>query len=210
MAAIIKTYTDQLQAVLGKVVGQAGVDLRVGDHHSPILESNLADFAADTFRAGTGADVVAIPLSVFRGDIPAGEVKMDDLYRAYPLDEGMSKVDMTGEALLRALESCLTDAGDGFRIAVSGLRFSFDPARPVGQRITSVTLADGQPLDKTRTYSVVERNFMLDAPGKFDAFKKCTNRSAITVASQDMLARRFEQESPITQQVDGRVARASC
>ena len=205
VAATIKTHTDQLQSVLEKVVGRVDTDLTHVDHHGTLKESNLADFVADSICLQTGADVCLIPASVLRGDLRKGEVTMEALYGVLPFDSGdMSRVDMTGQALQDAMESCIDDRG--VRMTPSGLRLTYDPARPKGERIVSLVCADGKPLDRVKTYSVVQCNFVLDNPGKFDKFKQCSNRSAIVESGQDMLAKRFESSSPISQQLDGRIA----
>ena len=48
---------------------------------------------------------------------------------------------------------------------LGGVHVMYDPARPAGSRITSITLADGQPFDEAATYTVVINDFMLTGGG---------------------------------------------
>ena len=41
------------------------------------------------------------------------------------------------------------------------MQLTFEPTRPAGSRITSITMADGRPFDDAATYSVVINDFML-------------------------------------------------
>ena len=55
---------------------------------------------------------------------------------------------------------------------VSGIRWSFDPSRPPLQRVVTLTLADGAPLNDTHLYRVACNNFMAtggDDAGGLDA-----------------------------------------
>jgi 2',3'-cyclic-nucleotide 2'-phosphodiesterase (5'-nucleotidase family) len=55
----------------------------------------------------------------------------------------------------------LGQPGAGHFPQVAGIRFSFDPSRPVGQRIVSVTTADGLPILADDTvYTVAALDFI--------------------------------------------------
>jgi len=201
--AIIKGYSDQLQGFLGREVGSAGVQLTSQDYHSSQKESNLADFVTDTVRDSTGSDFCLFPPSSFRGTIDRGKVKVEDIYRIYPGDDGLSVTTMTGENLLKAIESGLDDKA--LRVAPSGLRLTYDLRRPKGQRIVSIATMKGKQILPQATYTVAVRNFMLDNPGKFDEYKNYTERQAVYRSCQDMLIERFQQGKSINQAIDGRI-----
>ena len=57
-------------------------------------------------------------------------------------------------------------------LQVSGLEFSYNSTNPAGQRITSVTLPDGTPLDRSATYTVAANSFIATGGDGFTVFKE--------------------------------------
>jgi 5'-nucleotidase len=62
---------------------------------------------------------------------------------------------------------------------VSGLEFSYNSANPAGQRITSVTLPDGTPLDRSATYTVAANSFIATGGDGFTVFKETQNPNTL-------------------------------
>ena len=54
----------------------------------------------------------------------------------------------------------------------SGFKFSFDPEKPVGERILaeSMVMDDGTPMDLDKTYSVSTKAFLVAGKDGFDDF----------------------------------------
>ena len=57
---------------------------------------------------------------------------------------------------------------------MSGLKFSYNSTNPVGQKITSVTFPNGEPISKTATYTVAANSF-ISTGDRFTVFKEGTN-----------------------------------
>jgi 5'-nucleotidase / UDP-sugar diphosphatase len=68
---------------------------------------------------------------------------------------------VNGEQLQSALENGVSEFEQhtGRFPVVSGLQMTFDPRRPVGDRVVSVTI-NGKPLSLDRTYSLAVNEFM--------------------------------------------------
>ncbi len=62
---------------------------------------------------------------------------------------------------------------------MSGLEFSYNSANPAGQRITSVTLPDGTPLDRSATYTVAANSFIATGGDGFTVFKETQNPNTL-------------------------------
>jgi 5'-nucleotidase len=62
--------------------------------------------------------------------------------------------------------------GSVVRGQVAGIRFSFDPSLPAGQRVVpgSVEVA-GAPLDPERSYRVATKGYMADGKDGYDVLK---------------------------------------
>ncbi|MBI1894689.1 MAG: 5'-nucleotidase C-terminal domain-containing protein, partial [Candidatus Rokubacteria bacterium] len=85
-----------------------------------------------------------------------------DVYTILPFVNVVVVVELSGATLLSMLEHSVGQApqeSGGF-LQVSGLRFTYDPARPRGSRITRV-VAGGATLDLTRTYTVALSDYLL-------------------------------------------------
>jgi 5''-nucleotidase/2'',3''-cyclic phosphodiesterase and related esterases len=77
-----------------------------------------------------------------------------------PFDNTLAGIELTGAQLLAALEHGVSNwPADGRLPQVSGLTFTFNPNKPVGQRIVSVTV-NGEPLDPNKVYRVATNDFM--------------------------------------------------
>jgi 2',3'-cyclic-nucleotide 2'-phosphodiesterase (5'-nucleotidase family) len=63
------------------------------------------------------------------------------------------RIEVTGEALLAALERALTP--DAPAAYVSGLSVRYDPDRPAGRRVRGARLADGRQVDRRARYALV-------------------------------------------------------
>ena len=69
---------------------------------------------------------------------------------------------LTGEQIKNTLNSDF--------ISVSGLRVKFDLTQPRGRRMVSVTLANGQPMDDERLYTVTTNDFVVAGGDGFTEF----------------------------------------
>ena len=58
---------------------------------------------------------------------------------------------------------------------MSGLKFSYTTTNPLGQKITSVTLPNGTPIDRSATYTVVANSFIATGGDGFTVFKEGTS-----------------------------------
>jgi 5'-nucleotidase len=126
-------------------------------------ESNLGDFVADAVRwtttqhdPGGPVEVVFEANGVIRDGIQmgqTGEIRVGDLVRVLPLGIGpdeligypMLSFYLTASELLQAAEVIVGIApivADSFWLQVSGLRFEYDPAAGMLEKVTSVWLGD--------------------------------------------------------------------
>lgn len=131
-------------------------------------EKRLANWIADAMRAATGADLALYNAAYYRGlPIPRGTVDIVDLIQcSRPFDEPLVTVEFTGREVLAILDDNIPDPkrdiragvdrpGAGQLVQVSGLRYTFNPSLPSGQRIVQCTL------DPSRTYRVVMESHAL-------------------------------------------------
>jgi 5'-nucleotidase len=146
-------------------------------------ETPMGTFAAETLLRVYGTQLAFVNGGGIRDTLPAGryvpgdttlrrptpgssgpyDVTLGDLYAVFPFGNNAATTRISGRALWAALENGVSGyPSDGRFPQIAGFRFTFDPSQPVGDRIVSVTLADGTPLpaDAT-TYSVTTLDFMV-------------------------------------------------
>lgn len=164
MAALVKRYTDQLSKELEVVIGETAVPLDARNSAVRAQESALGNYIADVMRAATQSELAITNGGGIRTNalFPAGRIARKDVFSWLPFGNVVVKVAVTGAAVRAALENGVSqvEAGGGRFPQVSGLRFTFNPTRPAGSRVTEVQVGS-QPISDTATYSVATNDFML-------------------------------------------------
>ncbi len=182
----------QLDIRIGKV---AGVFPRGGE--PPVERSGetpMGTFAAEVVRRTYGTQLAFLNGGGIRDTLPASkyapgdatlirptpgstgpyDVTQGDLVSVFPFGNNVATTRISGADLWRALENGVSGyPSDGRFPQIAGFRFAFDPSRPVGERIVSVTSADGSPIpaDAT-TYTVATVDFMVyGGDGYVDVFR---------------------------------------
>lgn len=143
VARVTAAWADSLRRRLGpeRQVGSTSVPIDARDAHSRRRESVLGNLVTDAARAGTGSDVALIN---------AGAMRLDDVIRPGPVstyqlesiflfadDTRMVTFPLSGTRLREVLEHGVSEAalGKGGFLQVSGVSFTYDPARPSGSRL---------------------------------------------------------------------------
>jgi 5'-nucleotidase len=126
----------------------------------------LGNLIADAQLGATrdkGAQIAFMnPFGIRAPLVPAadGTLTFGDIYLCQPFGNNVVTESMTGAEIKAVLEEGLDDTGPKQALAPSvGFAFRYDPARPAGDRIVTITL-DGQPLDMAKTYRVTVNGFL--------------------------------------------------
>jgi len=83
----------------------------------------------------------------------------------------------------------------------------FDPAKPAGSRVVSVTMADGTPLSDTRTYNVIVNDFIATGGEGYNAGGRATASKPLNIVDLDTLIDYLKSlPSPITAPTEVRIA----
>jgi 5'-nucleotidase/UDP-sugar diphosphatase len=147
-----------------------------------------------------------------RANIDAGQVTIGEVMEVLPFGNTIATMELTGTHILLALENGVSQyASDAGRFAqVAGLRYVWDPSKPVGSRIVKVEVWDNnqwQPISTTKVYRVVTNNFMRTGGDGYSMFLQALNPydfgPQLDTATMDY----FAQFSPYTPSLDGRVTK---
>jgi 5'-nucleotidase / UDP-sugar diphosphatase len=205
VTAALAPYKEQLEN-FEKVIGSTKVALDVREDTVREKESNFANYLTDVMRKEMGTDIAFINGGAFRGDriIPPGPLTLNDLYTVLLFENELRSIEITGRQILEQLENGVSRVGekDGRFPQISGMKFTFDPDLPVGQRVTKVVIGDA-PLDLGKVYTMTTIDFLLNR-GFIDGYHfpkdKVTeggNLNELMIASLG--------EGPLKCEVEGRI-----
>jgi len=167
--ARVTRWNEAVGPIAAEVIGDASVAL-----HRRRPESTIGDFICDAMRADLGADIAMQNPGGMRADLDAGPITRGDIYAVMPFDNTIVMLELSGEQVKLALEQALR----GSRVTqVSGIHYVVDAKRPALDRVVTLTLPDGQPLDPKRTYKVAVNNFMASGGDQYDVLGQGAGRN---------------------------------
>lgn len=185
---LVESYSKRLPALNNTAIGYTCVDLDGRFAAIRTSETTLGNFIADITAQALEAPIGIINSGSLRSDRvhPPGPVTSKDLSDILPFTDEAVAVLLTGGQILSALENSVSKYPqlDGRFCQVSGLRFTFDPLLPPGQRIgaSNVYCRDGDemtPLCLDRRYKTAVKTFMLMGKDGFDDLADDTNSKRI-------------------------------
>ena len=151
------------------------------------IESSLGDLVADSLREtiltpdGKSVDIGMIMAGGLRADLVPNEdgtITYAQTYEVMPFSDELGYVTLKGSDVKDALEQqWKTDLNSQnsrpmLKLGLSSnVRYTYDPAKPYGQRITSVTI-NGEPLKADATYTVGSVSFLLEGGDSFEALTR--------------------------------------
>ena len=151
------------------------------------IESSLGDLVADSLRDkirtpdGKSVDIGMINAGGLRADLMPnddGTITYAQTYEVMPFSNELGYVTLKGADVKDALEQqWKTDLNSQnsrpmLKLGLSSnVRYTYDPAKPYGSRITSVTI-NGEPLKADATYTVGSVTFLLSGGDSFDALTR--------------------------------------
>ena len=150
ITALLAPYMQQVSAKRNE---KTGIRLEAKLTRNYDGESQIGDLFADAIRSATKANIGFINSGSLRNDLPARELVYSDVFEVQPFDNYVAVVAMTGAQITESLR--IIAASERGVMQVSGIRYVKD-----NHRLTSLTLADGQPLDPNATYRVAMPDFL--------------------------------------------------
>lgn len=176
VAAIVENYAAQVRTSMSKVIGEARVDLNAENARSG--ESNMGNFVADIIRKEAGAEAAIINGGGLRTSIRKGPVTVGNVYSVLPFNNYILSIRLTGQQIKEALEYGVSgiEAKEGRFPQVSGISFTYFPAREAGKRIGTILIA-GQPIDLSRRYTVATNDFLAAGGDGYQVFREAIRQA---------------------------------
>lgn len=176
VAQLVAKYKERIAPVSERTVGTAANDIT--RNTTAAGESALGDLIADGQKAFAKTDFAFMNPGGIRADIQAGKVTYGELFSVQPFDNGLVKMELTGDQIYRLLEQQFQN-GRTRILQIGGLKYTYNASNPAGQRITSITLPDGTPLNRAATYTVAANGYIATGGDGFTVFKEGKNTTSV-------------------------------
>ncbi|MFL5635630.1 MAG: bifunctional metallophosphatase/5'-nucleotidase, partial [Gemmatimonadaceae bacterium] len=198
--SIVQTAVARVAPVVNRHVATIPVTLARQGSQYP-----LGNLIADAQRWAAKGDVAIMNNGGIRTDLRAGEATYGSLFELQPFGNVLYSLSMTGTQLRGLLEAMV--GRSSINDHVSGLVIRYDPSKPVGSRIVSITVADGTPLSSTRTYNVIVNDFLATGGEGYDAGRRASASRSLNIIDLDALIDYLRSlPAPITAPTEVRIA----
>lgn len=203
---VVKVQDDKLNTIMSEVVGTSAVTLQGERAQVRTQETNLGNLVADVILNACQADLAVTNGGGIRASINVGEVTVGEIFTTLPFDNTLVVIEVTGAQLKTALEISVgkvPEQNGGF-LQVAGLKFSYDPKKPAGQRVVDVTV-QGQALDLNRTYRVATNDFTAAGGDGYTSFAEGKVAYQSGLYLRDLMVSYIKAQKTVTAEAEGRI-----
>ncbi len=201
VAALVERYHARMGPIAERVVAETANRLTTDRRR----ESVLGDLIADAQRAATGSQIALTNSGGIRAEIEAGLIRWRDAYEAQPFENRLYRLRISGRTLRAALEHGVS--GEYGLVQVSGVRFTVDPAFPVGRRVRDLRLQDGTAVRPGSTYTVTVNNFMAQGGDGYTMLQEAPVAEDTGIIDLDAFIQHIQDDlpQPIRYGLQGRI-----
>lgn len=166
-------------------------------------ESNIGNLVTDAFRIEMNSDIGITNPHGLRDDISAGNISWGKVYSALPFSNHIVSVSLTGQDIYDLLEQQWMGSYTNM-LQVSGLTYTYDLDKPIGQKIVEIK-HDNKPLLKEKIYSVATTDFLASGGGIFSVMKR-SHMLKVGANDHDTLIQYIKKLSqPFSVSIEGRI-----
>lgn len=213
--AKVEEYKVPLTELQKQVVGSTTVALNGVRDDVRSKETNLGNLITDGMVAKANE---YIPTYIamqngggIRASIDQGDITLGEVLTVLPFGNNLVTLDLTGEEILAALEHSVSAPGAGGFMQVAGLKFKYDVAKPVGERVwyvEAMTANGYEELQLDKTYRVATNAFTADGGDGYTMFKTAKDQGRITelyFVDFEVFTSYLEKHNPVSPVVEGRI-----
>jgi 5'-nucleotidase/UDP-sugar diphosphatase len=206
VASIIAPYAEATDKQMSVVLGTTKVAFDGQREHVRSQETNLGDLFADALRQKLSTDIAFFNGGAIRSSFPAGDVTLGRLIEAFPYENHVASLKLSGQQIISALTQSLTPSADGGNrgeggfLQVSGLQVTADSSG----KILSVT-CQNKPLNDTQLYTVALPSFLAYGGDKCDIFTQGRDMVESDCLIRDCLQEYIQSLGTLTEPKGGRI-----
>ncbi|WP_026417011.1 bifunctional metallophosphatase/5'-nucleotidase [Actinomadura oligospora] len=199
-AKFVQYWKDKSAPISDKKIGT--VTAKLDRTASAAGETPLGDVIADAQLEavrGMGAQVAVTNPGGVRTDLDPKDghtVTYGDAFAVQPFSNVTGVTTLTGGQLDAVLEQQWTSAGEKILQPSSGLHFTIDRTRAIGDRVSGITI-DGKPVDPAASYKIAANNFLLGGGDGFTVFTQGKDQ-VLGPIDLDALVNYFGSHSPVS------------
>jgi 5'-nucleotidase/UDP-sugar diphosphatase len=206
---------EPIAALMEEVIGSTTSDIDGSRETCRAAECQMGNLVAEAMLAASaeqGATIAIQNGGGLRASIDAGEITMGEALTVLPFSNTLATVDISGADVIDALENGVSDVENaaGRFPQVAGLKYSYNPANPAGERVSDVQVLVGgdawAPIDEEATYTIVTNNYMRGGGDGYGTFAEGDNPydfgPPLEQVLADFIAAQGGEYTPFT---DGRI-----
>jgi 2',3'-cyclic-nucleotide 2'-phosphodiesterase (5'-nucleotidase family) len=186
-------------------------DVRWSADSGRVMDTPLADLILDVERRTVHSDLASTAVFDVGARIDSGPITVGEIARLYPYENTLSAVRITGAQLRAYLEYSAryygtfgtseppvhTDVpGYNFDV-VSGADYTIDLSRPVGSRITSLSVR-GKPVSDADSFTLALNNYRRSGGGGYAMLTDAPEVYTSTTEIRDLLIAEVERRKHIS------------
>lgn len=200
VAGYLQPFHDSLDRTMNTVLVRSARRLRKGGPESP-LGNLMADVLLEIGgeRAGRRPDVAMTNTGGIRADLPEGPVTLANTYEVMPFDNAVVVLTLPGPVLQRFAAYVARELEPQ-----AGLQLVVDKDSKKLVR----ALVGGQPIDSTRTYTLVTSDYVANSSGAARILTNHAGYQTLNLLYRDALVeylrRRGQRGETLNPQTDGR------
>ncbi len=204
VAELVAQAQAKVAPLVNRVVGNAAIDLSRTE--SPAGESPLGNLIADAQRSTLGTDFALMNPGGIRADLSAGPVTYGALFAIQPFGNSLVRMDLTGQQIYDVLNQQWANQPFPRILKTSGLTYTWDNNRPIGDRIVEVR-RNGSPIDRQATFSVTVNSFMAAGGDNFTVLLQGRNQVGGPLDLDALITYIQSLPQPFSAAIEGRILR---
>ncbi|MEM6695495.1 MAG: 5'-nucleotidase C-terminal domain-containing protein [Pseudomonadota bacterium] len=210
IVARVAELAGPIEEMKTRVVAEAAEAIEGDRSVCRAMECPMGNLVADAMldRVKDQGIVIAIQNGGgLRASIDAGEVTMGEVLTVLPFQNTLSTFEVTGEAIIAALENGVSQLEDGAGRfpQVAGMSYTFDPSAEAGSRISDV-MVGGALLEMDKVYGVVSNNYVRNGGDGYSMFVDAANAYDFGPDLADVTAEFIAANAPYQPYTDGRIS----
>jgi 2',3'-cyclic-nucleotide 2'-phosphodiesterase/3'-nucleotidase len=190
---IVDSYNAKYGALFLKRVATLNAELA----HDRLLTPNVSPMGAwvcDVLRDRFAVDVAIMNGGGIRKGFLAGNITVQDFWDLMPFDNTAVLFRVKGSGLKKIVDHGIDslDFGNG---QFAGLTVRYNPSRPYGAKIVSMTLSDGRPVEDDAYYTVMTNDFVFEGGDQYSMIQpSATDVNYTYVTIRDVLIEAAEKQ----------------
>lgn len=141
-----------------------------------------------------------------RNDLDAGDITWGELFAIQPFGNQLMKLTLTGKDI-RDILNQQWQKDKTRMLQISGIQYTWDNSKPTGEKVSHITLGNGEALVDTHTYSVVANAFLASGGDGFTSFTNAKNTEVGPTDLDAFVDYVKQSKGPIEATIEGRIQR---